>query len=224
MRVQLFDDPMTAEMVLGGTWRLAKSLEVLRAEIDALAPDRSRVLDGTIGDAAHSVRVSRHNPYQGVVCALDLTHDPEHGLDCGWLFEYLRTHPHPNLEYIIHNRQVTRRRTGWKIDRYTGSHDHAGHIHIAVGHGTDGAPFVSLTEVDNVTPWLEGGEDLNEMQDELLKQNRLSNVARSYDVAMIDALIQGDLDRYQALQEQKRGALEQERVRLGLTKAQAGMV
>jgi hypothetical protein len=62
------------------------------------------------------------------------------------------------------------------------------------------------------------------MQDEILKQNRLSNVARSYDVAMIDALIQGDLDRYQALQEQKRGALEQERVRLGLTKAQAGMV
>lgn len=215
---------MTAEMILGGTWRLAKSLEVLRAEVDALAPDRSRVLDGTIGDAAHAVRVSRHNPYQGVVCALDLTHDPAHGLDCGWLFEYLRANPHLNLEYIIYDRKVARRRNGWVVERYTGSSPHTGHIHIAVGHGTDGAPFVSLAEVDNVTPWLEGGDDLNDLQDEILKQNRLSNVARSYDVAMIEALIQGNPDRYQALQEQKRGALEQERIRLGLTKAQAGMV
>ena len=57
-------------------WRLARSLETLRAQINALSPNRSKASDGTIGDAAHSARTSDHNPDGGgVVRALDLTHD-----------------------------------------------------------------------------------------------------------------------------------------------------
>ena len=32
-------------------WRLAKSLEGLRAQINAAAPNRSKIADGAIGDA-----------------------------------------------------------------------------------------------------------------------------------------------------------------------------
>jgi|HigsolmetaAR201D_1030396.scaffolds.fasta_scaffold15936_2 hypothetical protein len=43
-------------------WRLARSLEQLRRQIDAAYPGRSKASDGTIGDVAHSQRNSDHNP------------------------------------------------------------------------------------------------------------------------------------------------------------------
>ena len=45
------------------TWRLARSLETLRAQINRIAPNRSKVSDGTIGDAKHASRSSDHNPW-----------------------------------------------------------------------------------------------------------------------------------------------------------------
>ena len=61
--------------------RIAKTLDVLRNEINALAPKRSKGSDGWIGDAAHQSRASDHNPWVreggvGIVTALDITHDP----------------------------------------------------------------------------------------------------------------------------------------------------
>lgn len=145
-------------------WRLAKSLSTLLAEANAAAPDRNKRNDGTIGDAAHAARASSHNPNAyGVVTALDITHDPAHGMDCGVLFEYLRTHPHPELRYIIHNRQVARRTSGWAVKVYTGSNPHTGHIHIAVGTGTDSNP---LPPYDSTQSWgvaAEFGEEVDDM-------------------------------------------------------------
>lgn len=43
-------------------WRLAKSLVQLREQINALSPNRSKVSDGTIGNAAHSARTSNQAP------------------------------------------------------------------------------------------------------------------------------------------------------------------
>jgi len=40
------------------SWRLARSLEPLRNEVNAAAPNRSKASDGTIGDTAHSSRAS----------------------------------------------------------------------------------------------------------------------------------------------------------------------
>jgi hypothetical protein len=203
--------------------RIAKSLAVLRDECNAIAPNRSKTLDGWLGDKAPQARVSRHNPYQGVVCALDITHDPAHGLDCQALFDRLREYPHPNLEYLIHNRQVARRRNGWAVERYTGSHPHDGHMHVAVGHGTDGAPFASLTEVDNTDPWgLE--DDMTDAERALLKEAvlygkhaKLSDVARSHDMEIIKAMIAGEFeDRIDALEAQKAEAVAETRRGLGL--------
>lgn len=63
-------------------WRLARSLDVLRAEIWQVAPGTTV---WTIGDARHRATASDHNPNRaGVVCALDLTHDPASGV--AWMY------------------------------------------------------------------------------------------------------------------------------------------
>jgi hypothetical protein len=72
-------------------WRVARALDVLLAEINAMAPARSKTADGGFGDANHSSRTSDHNPNpQGVVCARDFTHDPAHGCDAGEIAEFVR--------------------------------------------------------------------------------------------------------------------------------------
>lgn len=70
-------------------------------------------------------------------------------------------------------------------------------------------------------PWVSlEDEELNVQQDELLKQIRVSTVALSYIEPLADARHRGDMARYQALLEQRRAAVEAERIRLGLTKSQ----
>jgi len=68
--------------------------------------------------------------------------------------------------------------------------------------------------------WLNVGDltedDMNEMQDELLKLNRLSNVARSYDVLILSAIVKSDDAAAGRLREERQAAVEAERVRLGL--------
>ena len=214
-------------------WRLAQSLVVLRQECNAVAPNRRKYNDGTIGDAAHAARSSRHNPNaQGVVTALDITHDPANGMDCGSLFEYLRTHPHPNLCYIIHNRQVARRASGWVVKNYTGSNPHTGHIHISVGLGTDGNP---LPPYDDTTSWglaawkgqaetPKEEEDMTDAERKLLtetnalaKQNRVSDVARSWDMEIIKAMVAGEPQTaVDALESQKSQKVREEKAKLGL--------
>ena len=71
-------------------WRVAKSLEHLRTQVNNAFPNRSKASDGTIGDISHQGRESDHNPWVvdagiGVVTALDVTHDPAHGCDAGKL-------------------------------------------------------------------------------------------------------------------------------------------
>ena len=120
------------------SWRLAKSLDVLRSQVNALAPGRSKATDGTIGDTAHAQRRSRHNPNEaGVVCAIDLTDDPADGCAIHRIAEHVVANPHPDLAYVISDRRVASRTTGWVWHRYTGSSPHTAHAHFAVGVGRD---------------------------------------------------------------------------------------
>lgn len=132
------------------SWRPARSLDTLSDEIDDVAPHRSRASDGTIGDLAHSQRDSDHNPNgAGVVRAKDFTHDPDGGLDCNVLAEFLaaRLGKHPALgvgAYIIWRGRIistSRLSEGWR--RYTGSNKHNHHLHLSVGTGgyDSTAPF-----------------------------------------------------------------------------------
>lgn len=131
--------------------RIAKSLEILRSECNALAPKRSKKYDGWIGDAAHQARASRHNPNsRGVVTALDITHDPKNGMDAHRLARLLTKNPHPDLYYIISNGESAYRSSGWVWKKYNGSNPHTGHMHVAVGRGPDSNP---VAPYDDIIPW-----------------------------------------------------------------------
>lgn len=135
-------------------WRLAKSLETMRAQIDALSPNRSRASDGTIGDAAHASRSSDHNPWikdgaTGVVTALDITHDPLHGIDSEALAEQLRAWKDGRIKYVISNRKIFsgtgQSRPAWQWRKYTGVNPHNKHVHISVK--------ASKPEYDRTAAW-----------------------------------------------------------------------
>jgi len=129
-------------------WRLAKSLEVLIAEFDRLAPNRNKASDGTIGDAAHQQRPSDHNPNaQGVVCAADITHDPANGVDMDKMSDLLVERKHPALKYVIFNALIAGTHTNWQWQPNSG-HEH--HMHVSVGVGEDGQ---STGPHDDTTPW-----------------------------------------------------------------------
>lgn len=132
------------------SWRVARSLDVLLDEINTAAPNRSKVSDGSIGDAAHASRDSDHNPWViadgvGIVRARDFTHDPARGLDCNTLAlalaELMREGRHPALgsgAYIIWNRRIlSRDRVGEGWRSYTGSNPHTAHLHLSVALARD---------------------------------------------------------------------------------------
>jgi len=132
------------------SWRLAKSLGAtgtlgLLGEVNASAPNRSKVSDGGIGDPRHAASVSDHNPCKccRVVTARDFTHDPKNGFDsyafAEWLRERVATGREPRVKYVISNGRIY---SGagqphpagmWR--KYTGSNKHAHHVHVSVRHG-----------------------------------------------------------------------------------------
>lgn len=133
-------------------WRLARSLERLRTEITAAYPARSTRSDGTRGDPAHAARASRHNPNKaGVVCAIDITHDPAAGCDIHRIARQIVRNPHRDLEYVISNGELAKRRTGFTWEPYRpgpGGNPHDKHAHFAVGQGPDAEPSPPYDDTD----------------------------------------------------------------------------
>lgn len=127
---------------MAATWRLAYSLERLRDQINAKAPERSKASDGTIGDAAHMSRSSDHNAWIrttdaegrgiGVVSALDITHDPRNGIDAGKLAEALKRSGDRRLKYIISNSRIWNPSIQADWRPYDGDNPHTMHVHISV--------------------------------------------------------------------------------------------
>lgn len=133
--------------------RLAHSLRKLREQIDALFANRSKLSDGWIGDLAHSNRTSDHNPDpEGVVHAIDITHDPDNGFDAEAFAERMRTVKDRRLKYLIFNKRIFSATVhGWEWRKYAGSNTHEKHVHISVTarHGDDGSEW-RLTEKRHV--------------------------------------------------------------------------
>lgn len=132
------------------SWRVANSLLKLREQVNALAPNRAKGWDGTIGDAAHQSRGSDHNPWvrdggMGVVTAMDITHDPAHGVNSFTMADSLLASKDPRIKYIIsnhriggneafyqRNRDVYSLPAPWKWGRYRGKNPHDHHVHVSV--------------------------------------------------------------------------------------------
>lgn len=130
-------------------WRLAKSLETLREQINKAAPGRSKASDGAIGDSEHATRVSDHNPWvkdgsMGVVTAIDVTHDPRNGVDAAAITEALKASGDIRLKYIIWNRRIwtPSKSPNWRA--YGGVNPHDKHFHISV---TSEKPLYDSTRV-----------------------------------------------------------------------------
>lgn len=114
--------------------RIAKSLATLRDQVNARWPNRSKVSDGWQGDAAHAARKSDHNPNEdGVVQALDLTHDPAKGFDSYKLAESLRLNRDPRIKYVISNGRIFSSKVSpWQWRPYRGANAHSKHVHVSV--------------------------------------------------------------------------------------------
>ena len=136
-------------------WRVAKALDTLLVQINGIAPGRSKLSDGSIGDAAHASRSSDHNPWvkdgaMGVVTARDYTHDPGHGADMHAISEALRSARDPRIKYVIWNRRsFSLASPAWAWRPYGGSNPHDKHMHVSVQS--------SKGSYDSTAPWAVGG-------------------------------------------------------------------
>lgn len=120
-------------------WRLAFSLHVLREQINEMFPDRDKLSDGSIGDAIHESRRSDHNPWvklkqgsitMGIVTAIDITYDPEHGVDCTQLAEVIKLDS--RVKYVIWNKMIYNPTVKLAWRHYRGINPHTRHMHVSV--------------------------------------------------------------------------------------------
>lgn len=132
-------------------WDVAKSLDKLLAQINEMAPGRSKASDGSIGDTAHQAEsFSDHNPEDkpgsepDEVDARDFTHDPAHGADMFQISEALRQSRDYRIKYVIFYDRYFSPKTGWAWVKYTGANKHRKHMHVSVNDKDD----------DSTTPWL----------------------------------------------------------------------
>lgn len=111
------------------SWYIAPALAQLLTEVNAAWPNRSKVSDGGIGDAAHSSRTSDHNPNsRGSVNAYDFTAS---GITTAALIAAAKKHP--SVRYIIFNRQIMNRDIGnFRARPYSGANPHTTHVHISL--------------------------------------------------------------------------------------------
>ena len=109
----------------------------LREQCNLLWPQRSKANDGTIGDERHRSLKSDHNPNsQGIVTAIDITHDPRNGCDAEKLAEAIRASKDPRVKYLIWNRRIMsgegQSQPAWVWRSYHGGNPHTKHIHVSI--------------------------------------------------------------------------------------------
>ncbi len=120
-------------------WHLARSLVVLLSEINTRAPLRDKSSDGSIADERHvqEGKSDHIQNWRGVVCAIDVTHDPSH-CDGSWLAETLRVSKDVRIKYVIwHGRIFSSLVQPWVWRTYTGENQHNHHVHISVRDDVD---------------------------------------------------------------------------------------
>lgn len=126
-------------------WTVDRGLDRLLAQINEVAPRRSKVSDGSIGDSAHQGTKSDHNPESPPpagnpdrqVDARDFTHDPGRGADMGKVSEAIRRSKDRRVLYVIFDRRIFSSYDyggvpAWTWRPYSGSDPHTSHMHVSV--------------------------------------------------------------------------------------------
>ena len=121
------------------SWRMAKSLEKLLAQLNEMFPNRSKISDGGIADLRHQkIGTSDHLPNKnGVVTARDFTFDanPEDGvgINCQHLADALVKSRDKRIKYIIWNGRIcSSLQSPWTWRKYSGTNPHNHHLHLSV--------------------------------------------------------------------------------------------
>lgn len=134
---------------------LAKSIPVLIDTFDKLYPGRSRDSDGTFPSAEHHL-ANPHSDHESGN-AVDISHDPVHGVNTYRIADYMIAHPDKRLRYIISNKRIAGNADfvsanphyhcpgPWQWGVYDGASDHTEHMHFSLEH----APALR----DSVAKW-----------------------------------------------------------------------
>jgi hypothetical protein len=115
------------------------AIAVLR-QATALRPMRKKASDGLLPSAAHMKQSPTSDHNTGL--AVDLTHDPENGIDCVDIFEKLKEDK--RVKYLIFQGKIwSKEKSKLGNRRYTGSNSHNKHLHISIESimGTDTSPW-----------------------------------------------------------------------------------
>jgi len=123
-------------------WRAAKSLLMLRRQIDLLSPNRDRNCDGIIGGLERCPGSSDHCPNiienkTGIVTAIDITHDPDRGCDLSKICRSISSVRDRRIKYIIFKTQICRSYPiknipAWTWQKFIGRNPHLKHAHFSV--------------------------------------------------------------------------------------------
>ena len=125
---------------------LSKAAEQFREQVNDNFPNRSKRLDGWIGDLRHQSRVTQHNPNErGEVCALDIDArlSEEQGISI-YLADQIRLAAKQGdrrFLYIIHMGKIASAKSFWRWVKYRGINPHKKHIHISFRPNQNGKPF-----------------------------------------------------------------------------------
>jgi hypothetical protein len=104
------------------------AIAVLR-QATAIAPLRMKASDGLLPSQAHIHQNPNSDHNTGL--AVDLTHDPKHGIDCLDIFEKLKEDA--RVEYLIFKGKIWSKVRAKEGNRkYTGSNQHNKHLHISI--------------------------------------------------------------------------------------------
>ena len=118
---------------------LCKAGQQLREQFDNSFPDRDRSSDGWIGNRAHQLTPSDHNPDEktGVVRAIDVDRDVS-GSAKPDLMPYIADQIRlaakagdKRIAYVIFEGRIASSRMGWRWRKYSGSNPHNKHCHIS---------------------------------------------------------------------------------------------
>jgi hypothetical protein len=120
------------------TPKLCKAGQQLRLQVDDSYIDRDKSSDGWVGNLAHSLNRSDHNPDSaGIVRAIDIDRDLS-GKAKPDLMPYLADQIRlaakrgdKRISYIIFNGRIASSRMGWRWRKYSGINPHIKHCHIS---------------------------------------------------------------------------------------------
>ena len=115
------------------------AIAVLR-QATALWPKRKKLSDGLLPSLEH--RKQSPNSDHNTGLAVDLTHDPDNGVDCVEIFEKLKEDK--RVSYLIFQGKIWSREKAKQGNRkYTGSNPHNKHLHCSIlpAHANDTSPW-----------------------------------------------------------------------------------